>query len=54
MMDGLPRLRRRAKRSGRVESLGYVMEIESDGTHEGKIPSRLLLGECPVLSHGWT
>jgi len=23
---------------------------EIDGTHEGKIPSRILLGECPVLS----
>ena len=27
---------------------------QSDGTHEGKIPGTFLLGECPVLSHGWT
>ena len=40
--------------NGRADSLDYVMETKNDGTHEGKIPGRLLLGECPVLSHGWT
>lgn len=34
--------------------LGLRDGDKNDGTHEGKIPSRLLLGECPVLSHGWT
>ena len=40
--------------SGKAERLDFVVRTKSDGTHEGKIPGRYLLGECPVLSHGWT
>ena len=40
--------------SGKAVLSGFVMKTKSGGTHEGKIPGGLLLGECPVLAHGWT
>ena len=30
----------------------HICGDKIDGTHEGKIPNRLLLGECPVLLRG--
>lgn len=50
-MDGMLRPRRRVKLSGRELSERNRGD-KIDGTHEGKIPNTLLLGECPVLLRG--
>ena len=40
------------ERSSMVEGNQPHRGDKIDGTHEGKIPGRLLLGECPVLLRG--